>query len=182
MWEVSSPPAEEVWRKGIGWVETSSCAETPLNEPWTPRVSLMSLELLWRNILRWDMQSWFPLLICRSHIRWLSTFPCMLSRRNSKVRATFNSSATSTYGVSLNACYLSAQLFIHHWLMCYFDFNFTTWLLQLMLAACTVQLSSQSHIGISTDLSGERILVRCCRIIASQELHLVSASSFAANM
>lgn len=35
------------------------------------------------------------------------------SSTTTKVRAVFDTSATSTYGVSLNACYLSAQLFIH---------------------------------------------------------------------
>lgn len=86
MWEVSSPPAEEVWRKGIGWVETSSCAEISL--PWTNPALQGSVWWVWSCyggiFLWWDMQSWFPLLICRSHIRWFSTFPCMSSRRNPK--------------------------------------------------------------------------------------------------
>lgn len=91
MWEVSSPPAEEVWRKGIGWVETSSCAEISL--PWTNPASAgfvqgreISVWWVWSCyggiFLWWDMQSLFPLLIYRSHIRWFSTFLCMLSRRN----------------------------------------------------------------------------------------------------
>lgn len=41
-------------------------------------------------------------------------FPMHVVQKESKVRPMFDASATSTYGVSLNACYLSAQLFIHH--------------------------------------------------------------------
>lgn len=90
---------------------------SPLNEPCTPRVSLMSLELLWRNIFVMGHAELVPVADLQKPYQMVFYLPMHVVQKESstttKVRAVFDASATSTYGVSLNACYLSAQLFIH---------------------------------------------------------------------